>query len=62
VTIDEMKQLKADTEKQICDLLMGFHDKTGMVITDPGVNVYVGGVTVGGKKQMAVSVDMQLSL
>jgi hypothetical protein len=36
MTIDEMKALKSDTEKQICDLLMGFHDKTGMVISASG--------------------------
>ena len=61
MTIEEMKALKSDTEKQICDLLMAFYDKTGLVVTDHGLSVYIC-ESIGGYNKMAVSMKMQVSL
>ena len=61
MTIDEMKQLKTDTENQISELLMGFHKKTGLFISDPGVRIETLS-SCGKKERMAVIVDIQISM
>ena len=61
MTIDEMRALKTDTEKQISSLLMSFHEKTGLFITDPGIRVDILS-SYGKNRYMAITTDMQVSL
>ena len=61
MTIDEAKQLKQETEKKICTLLMDFHEKTGLFVTNHGIEVYLDR-TISGRITMSVNANIQASL
>ena len=61
MTIDEAKQLKQETEKKICTLLMDFHEKTGLFVTNHGIEVYLDR-TISGRRTMSVNANIQASL